>query len=174
MSKISWWDVYNCNDVDLAVGILTSKFIEILDHHAPMRTIQSRSKYVPWLSDKTKELMNKRNDAKREASVSQSPTDWNKFKKLRNEVTKLLRSEEKNWQQNKLISCSGKASEQWQYVMKWLGWKSCGSPSQLFYNGRLITKPSELADCQNEYFVNKVKLIQENLPPSISDPLSCL
>ena len=174
LSKISWWDVYNCNDVDLAVGILTSKFIEILDHHAPMRTIQSRSKYVPWLSDKTKELMNKRNDAQREASVSQSPTDWNKFKKLRNEVTKLLRSEEKNWQQNKLISCSGKASEQWQYVMKWLGWKSCATPSQLFYNGRLITKPSELADCQNEYFVNKVKLIQENLPPSISDPLSCL
>ena len=58
--------------------------------------------------------------------------------------------------------------------MDWLGWKKCGSPSQLFHEGKLINKPSELANCLNEYFVKKVKLIQENLSPPLIDPLSWL
>ena len=69
---------------------MTNKFVDTLDHHAPMRIIQTRLKYVPWLTDSTKELMNKRNLAQQEASVSQSIVDWNRFKKLRNEITKRL------------------------------------------------------------------------------------
>ena len=68
----------------------------------------------------------------------------------------------------------GSSSEQWHYVMGWLGWKNCGSPSQLFYGGRLINKPIEIANIQNEYFVKKVNLIQQNLPSSSSDPLAIL
>ena len=56
----------------------------------------------------------------------------------------------------------------------WLDWKTAGSPSQLFHNGRMINKPSEIADCQNNYFINKVSQIRENLPHQVSDPLSKL
>ena len=96
------------------------------------------------------------------------------FKKLRNQVTGRLRVEESNWQTDKLRSCTGKPGEQWQLMLGWLDWKSAGSPSQLFYNGKMLNKPSEIADCQNYFFVNKVKQIRENLPAQSADPLAKL
>ena len=38
----------------------------------------------------------------------------------------------------------------------------------------MINKPSEIADCQNEFFINKVSQIRNNLPPEVSDPLAKL
>ena len=174
LSKVSWWPVYQCSDIDSAVEIFTDQFLQVLDLHAPMRTIQTRSNYAPWLSENVKKLMQRRNEAQNKAVLSQSYEDWNMFRKLRNEVTKKLRTDEKKWHQEKLNKFAGSSSEQWHHVMGWLGWKNCGSPSQLFYGGRLINKPIEIANIQNEYFVNKVNLIQQNLPSSSSDPLAIL
>ena len=105
---------------------------------------------------------------------SRSQDDWKKFKKLRNQVTGRLRVEESSWQTNKLRDCTGKPGEQWQLILGWLDWKSAGSPTQLFHNGTMLNKPSEIADCQNNFFLNKVKQILENLPAQTADPLDKL
>ena len=55
-----------------------------------------------------------------------------------------------------------------------LDWQSSGSPSQLFHNGHLYSKPQEIATTQNEFFLSKVEQIIQNLPAPISDPLSKL
>ena len=174
LAKISWLDLYLSDDVNIAVDLFYDKYVSILDLHAPIRTIQTRKKYVPWLSDKTKKMIEERNNAQKIASRTQSVDDWNKFKKLRNRVTNILKNEKSDWQREKLKSCSGKPNEQWQCVLSWLGWKACMSPSQLFYEGKLLTKPLEIADCLNEFFVTKIKTIQENFSPTVSDPLAKL
>ena len=38
----------------------------------------------------------------------------------------------------------------------------------------MMNKPSEIADCQNSYFIDKVKKIRQDLPPQVSDPLAKL
>ena len=38
----------------------------------------------------------------------------------------------------------------------------------------MLNKPSEIADCQNNFFLNKVKQIRENLPVQTADPLAKL
>ena len=55
-----------------------------------------------------------------------------------------------------------------------LNWKGSGSPNQLLYRGSLRTKSQDIADAQNEYFVNKIETIRSNLPPALSDPLAKL
>ena len=55
-----------------------------------------------------------------------------------------------------------------------LDWKTSGSPNQLFYQGRLISKPQELANAQNEYFIEKISLLRTNLPDIVSNPLATL
>ena len=65
-------------------------------------------------------------------------------------------------------------SEQWQLMLGLLDWKSAGSPIQLFYNGTMLNNPSEIADCQNVFFVNKVKQIRKNLPAQAAEPLAKL
>ena len=52
--------------------------------------------------------------------------------------------------------------------------KTSGSPNQLFYKGSLISKPQELANAQNEYFIDKIELLRQDLPPPVSDPLKTL
>ena len=48
VAKITWWDVFNCNDVDLAVDIFTQKLTDILDRMDPVKTFQIRTKYAAW------------------------------------------------------------------------------------------------------------------------------
>ena len=174
LAKISWWEVYKSADVNFAVEFFTENFLGVLDLHAPMKTIQTRTKYAPWLSESTKRLISKRNEIQKVAALNPNSESWNKFKKLRNEVTKKLRLEQKTWQKESLSKCEGSSRDQWQHILGWLDWKNCGSPTQLFYEGKLINKPSEIADAQNEYFINKVGLIQQKLPHSGSDPLAIL
>ena len=44
VGKLSWWEVYECSDVDKAVDIFTKKLTDILDKMAPMKI--SRSKQI--------------------------------------------------------------------------------------------------------------------------------
>ena len=55
-----------------------------------------------------------------------------------------------------------------------LNWKTSGSPNQPLIKGTLISKPQVLAEAQNEYFLDKIKLIRDNLPPAAIDPLHTL
>ena len=86
--KIRWWTLYQTENVNSAVDIFSSKLNEILDLVAPIKTIQIRTHYSPWLSDETKTLMAERNNAQRIASRTQSTEDWIKFKYNSNFNTK--------------------------------------------------------------------------------------
>ena len=41
----------------------------------------------------------------------------------------------------------------------------------MFHGGSLKTKSIEIANCQNEFFIEKVKEVRKNLPPASEDPL---
>ena len=85
-----------------------------------------------------------------------------------------MKYEERTWQKSKLDECGDNPTKIWKNVKGILNWKSSGSPNQLFYEGRLINKPQELAEAQNNFFLEKIRLISENLPPAVSDPLETL
>ena len=86
VKKISWIDVYLCENVELAVQLITNKLSSILDIMAPVKIIQVRKKYAPWISEPTKEKINLRNIAQKKASESKSSSDWKDFRKVRNQV----------------------------------------------------------------------------------------
>ena len=54
MKKLRWFDVYSELNVDAAVSILTAKLNGVLDRFAPVKTIQVRPNYAPWMNDKVK------------------------------------------------------------------------------------------------------------------------
>ena len=174
VQKISWLDLYLCNDVNEAVDIFTKKITNILDVMAPMKTIQVRSNYVPFLSKQTLELMKARNELQKIASESECKDDWDKYKKVRNEINNRLKFEEKSWQKSRLEDCGNNSSKTWKKVKGILKWQNAGSPSKLFYKGSLRTKAQDIADSQNEYFIEKVRQIQGNMAQPTADPLKRL
>ena len=118
-----------------------------------MKIFQFRRNYAPWISPATRDLMKQRNEAQTQAALTKHPADWERFRLVRNQVTCRLRSEKVNWQNKKLRDSSNNPSSQWQQVLSWLNWKSVASPTQLFYEGKILNKPADIADCQNSFFI---------------------
>ena len=174
VQQVRWLDVYLCTDVDKAVKLLSNKITTILDQMAPMKTVQVRTNYNPWLSQQTKDLMIERDRLQKSAAETENQDEWNKYKVLRNHINNRLRTEERQWQKLKISDCGKDSSKLWKSIKTILNWNSSGSPSQLFHNGKLVTKSQEVASTQNQFFLDKVKTIRENLPPPVSDPLDKL
>ena len=171
---LTWWDVYQSEDVDEAVTLLTAKLNSILDIMAPVKTFQTNSRYCPWLSGKTKLLILERNKAQELLSENKTEENIKEFKRLRNEVTKELRSDKIKWQQKKLDKCNDDSGKLWKNILGWLNWCSSGSPTKLYYNGKIVTAPTKLAEIMNTFFINKVKDICQKLPNPTQDPLVTL
>ena len=162
------------DNVDQAVQILTERINTLLDKYAPVKNIQVRKKYAPWLSDATKKLMEQRNIAQQVAFLSKDQNRLREYKNLRNRVNNLLKSDKKNWEKAHLDHVSNSDSDLWKNLKDLVQWKNGGPPSQLFHNGELHSSPKRLAKMMNEFFINKVKNLLSNLQPTDSDPLRYL
>ena len=68
IQKISWLDVYLSDNVNQAVKLMSDKITTVLDSMAPMRTVQVRTNYAPWLSQDTKHMMSERDSLQRRAA----------------------------------------------------------------------------------------------------------
>ena len=98
LSKISWWDVYSCNDVNLALSRFNAKVSKVLDEFAPVKSFQVRNNYVPWLSKETQELMKERNTAQHRAATTGLDEDWHLYRQLRNQVNRSVKNVKNKWQ----------------------------------------------------------------------------
>ena len=171
VKELSWYDVYECEEVDEAVKLMTNKISKLLDQVAPVRTIQTRTRYAPWLSSETKAAMKARDTAQRNASLSQDPDDWRFYKNLRNTVTARMRLEKTCWEKGRLDHEHNTPTKLWKNIKTWLNWKTAGTPSQLIQNGILINTPEGLATTMNRFFIDKVERLRQSIPASDMDPL---
>ena len=174
VQKLSWLDLYLTNDVDEAVFLLSSKLREILDQMAPMRTFQMRKSFTPWLSQETLKLIRDRDALYKLAVETKDRDDWKRYKKVRNIVSNRLRYEESNWHKNSLSRCEKDPSQSWKAIKNVLNWTSGGPPEKLFHDGSLKTKSFEIAEAQNNFFVEKINAIKTSMPRQSSDPLTIL
>ena len=176
ISNISWWDVYDCDDTDKAVDIFTKKLSDILDKMAPVKKFQLRAKYAAWARKETKSKILDRDTAKQIATENGVEEDWDRYKRLRNEVTHRLKEDKISWQEKKLLSCqeSKDTGKLWKSVLGWLNWSSTSSPTKLLHQGNLETSPGKLADIQNNYYIEKVRTIRRNMQDKGRDPLEVL
>ena len=94
---------------------------------APIRKIQVRTKYAPWLSEETKLLKAEREAAQERAAESDIPEDWRLYRTLRNQVTGKCREDKKKWEENKLDPKENSSTDVWKTVKGWLGWGTAGA-----------------------------------------------
>lgn len=84
VKDISWDELLREQNVDIAVNIFTENLRQILDEMAPIKIMQIRNNYAGWLTSDTKDCMLSRDSAHKLAIRSQNPSDWMKYRKLRN------------------------------------------------------------------------------------------
>ena len=62
----------------------------------------------------------------------------------------------------------------WPAVSRKLGWSTSGPPTSLMAGPVLTSKQDNIANIQNDYYIDKVQNIIKNLPPPTQDPLTIL
>ena len=171
LTNVDWSDVYKMNEVDQATEVFSSKFKLVLNSHAPWIIFQQRKNFSPWLTDITKELIQDREKLKsKSVELAQAGDDeaaseeWEKLKKVRNEINNRKKYEEINFKKEKISGSLDSTANTWKSAKSFMEWENTGGPpNQLFNNGKLITKSSEIATIMNEFFIDKVKLIREGI-----------
>ena len=87
--------VFETGDVDKASEAFTKAFNEVLEKHAPSRVIQNSIYYIPYISDKIREAIDKRDKLKNKAADTGDKTDFEAYMTERNKVILMLRNAKK-------------------------------------------------------------------------------
>ena len=162
-------DIYNSNinakvcshlEIDKAAETFQHKFKEILDYYAPVRTIQHRRNYCPYLSNETKEILKERNILQKEASISGDAILLQEFKIKAREAKKAVMKDKRLGQQISL-SKSVSSKQAWKSARSILGMNSTLAPTAIKdLDGNLTTNPAKLSVLFNEFFTEKTKKLR--------------
>ena len=159
-------------NIEQASEAFRNKFCAILDYHAPVKTIQMRKKYCPYLTDKSKMDIKDRNALQEEASKTGDVELMEEFKKKAKEVKKAV-DEDKKHGMSKDLGDNVSSQDAWRVARNILGIKKNVAPTLIKDDdGSLITNPAKIANKFNQFFIEKVKTlrVKTNSAPLI-DPV---
>ena len=108
----SWEHVYFFADNPSTIlEIWKDLFLQVLDKHAPLQSKKIKSKRSPWISSDIRHLMTARDNLKRKAIITKFETDWENYKKARNETNtrpKEIITPKKSRQESKIPKLLGR------------------------------------------------------------------
>ena len=171
-----WNPVFNSNNVDIACFEFESKFVEILDDLAPIKTVQNRNKRCDWISPTTKKMMKDRDNTRNKAVISNQLEDWAHYRQLKNKcTTKIKQDRSKNLKDKyEKLENENDSAGLYKLVKSKMGWKNKGNPELFLVDGNKITNPKQIADKQVKYYHNKVNKLIDELPQQTQNPLETL
>ena len=124
-------EILNSDDIEAAGEIFTTAFRSVLDRHAPIKIIQNRSNYIPYISKEVRDLMDKRDDLKKEAIATGIQEHYNQYKNIRNLVTTKLRSAKSDYYKSKFNDDSLTPKDMWSTAYQILDKKRSDFPAQI-------------------------------------------
>ena len=114
-------EMFDHEDVDKATEIFTKVFNQVLDKHAPLKIIQNRTNYLPYISKEIDEVQKSRDSLKLEAAKIGDLDIYDNYKTDRNKLTYMLRSAEKDYLDNKFNDEESSCSDMWKTAYSVLG-----------------------------------------------------
>ena len=99
-----------------------------LIRHAPVKIFQTRTNYLPYLSDDVKRLMEERKALKEEASRTGDADLFEEYKLKRNMIKMSLPTEEERFYKEKLSTEKITTKKAWKLVYEMLGQVNSKSP----------------------------------------------
>ena len=155
-----------------------SKFIEeALDELAPIKTFTIRSHYKFGLTDKTKELMHERDVTRGRIKYANSTSEkqilQSKYKALRNKVTRNIRQDNVDFNNNRVAEANSEA-EMWKVANEVNNPKKSNEWTILI-DGKKEMDELKIAEAFNQFFITKIADLKDGIGQSIKvDPLERL
>ena len=174
IKELKWYgSVYSKDDVDEAVEGWQSQLCKVLDRHCPVRSIEVRKNYTPWLTQdliaSSKALQRAQQVAKRNFS-QELQEDIDKKTRLLKEKIQIA---EDKWREREAVKMGESGSKTWENVKHWVGWRSTNQPVILkdpSQNNCVSTGASNLSRIMNDFYLEKVRNIKSNMLDVEGDP----
>ena len=169
---IDWSPLMNTENIDLANDYFHSKISEILDKMAPLKKYQARKHKANWLSQEIKDLMTKRESLKIIANNSGLQEDNDNFRKTRNKVVTELRKTKSKYYEELYEKIDREKNTKSLYKLtNQLCQKKTGtSPQRFLIDGKLTSKPAEVANHQLDFYIKKIQEIKNKIPITDRNP----
>lgn len=125
---------------------------------------------IPWFNNSIYKTMKERDKAYRKMKTSPENPDFKKqFKKLRNQVTKLIRKSKTDISSRRLQAAGNNMKKTWKVINELMGCPSGDRsmvPARLQYNGRQLNTDEEIANGFNCFYKNMAADLQKKLEVS--------
>ena len=158
--------MHETEDENKAWEIFEHVFVSVLDKHAPIKVIQNRNNYVPYINPELRKLMTERDILKETAAKLGTVEAFEAYKNARNEVSTKLKTAESDNYKTKFENRNATAAEIWRGAYQLLGRVRSQFPTQIMARGILFSKPVEMATEVNEFFLSKIRNLKENIQSS--------
>ena len=165
------------DDLEMAAEVFEHEFKSILDAHAPIKTIQVRNNYCPYLSETTKIEIANRNALKKAATTNNDPSLLREYKDKVKAVKKAVRHD-KRQAEKKSLQDNVSTKTAWAMANSILGVRKSRAPQSLVKSedGKDVTSdPLEIASTLNDFFLTKVKRLRaKSIHTPKEDPIARL
>lgn len=165
----NWSNVFVEKDPERAFQAFSGILTTIADHHAPLKKFTVRSVNTSWLDKELKEHMMERDQAKSTALLSSLKSDWQIYRKLRNFVTKLNKKKKKLYYENRINEIKHDSKQFWNTLNRLLKGNTKSTSSYLETRGQFLTKPKDIANHLNSYFITKIDKLKNTVQSNNTD-----
>ena len=141
------WECLLSDDVERSTKLWTKRFLDIMEECVPQRVLQNRKRNLPWLTKNIIRHMRKRNSLFQGAKRTADPARFNKYKRMRNKVTAMLRSAKQKY----FDSLSTAGNKKFWKTVKLLNKQQVSIPT-LQEDGVSAVTDEEKSNMLNEYF----------------------
>ena len=160
------------DDIEVIGDTFCNEFTKILEKHAPLKVIQNRNNYVPYISKELNEEMKARDHLKEQAAVTGDKDIYEEYKQKRNEISTRLKSSKAEYYSEKFKDDKMTTSDMWKTAYQLMGANRSSFPSQMLFGLKLLSKPVDIANAMNDFFVKKIEKLKVGIADCEDDPLS--
>ena len=100
LSDVDWDSLISSDNVNDLTTNITNAILDAAELCIPGKIITVRKNQLQWITSNIRKLIRKTNRIHRKARRSNSPSDWNKFRRIRNDVTNLMRKSKEEHKNN--------------------------------------------------------------------------
>ena len=108
--------VFDGSDVNIKLNTFNNVFRQVLDVHAPVKTIKIRNRPCPFVTNDIKELMKARNSLHCRFLQTRDASDWTRYKLSRNNIKRVLIDAERTHTYQEVQTNKSNPSSLWKVI----------------------------------------------------------
>ena len=159
----NWDDVLNAQDPDIAWDLFKTRFVSILNKHAPYKYFFSRKDKKAWVTTEFLENTNERDNLSRLAKSRGCPVLRERHRRTRNRVVSLKREFKRHYFRTSIQEAKGDSAKLWKLLKKFIK-NNSERDRILSIHGKDC--PLDIANELNTYFADIGKNLASNIRPS--------